>query len=111
MVDELRPFIPPPNHPRPPGFLKDEITVPPSFFDPLPDDLLDAFEGREPEPPTLVAALLELVGELREGRAQQDQATIALLEALGTLAAQRIPAPPALAGTRRGSAPDTGRQR
>ena len=27
------------------GLAKDEFTVPSSFFDPLPDDLLDAFEG------------------------------------------------------------------
>jgi prevent-host-death family protein len=28
------------------GLAKEEFQVPDSFFDPLPDDLLDAFEGR-----------------------------------------------------------------
>jgi len=27
------------------GFLKDEFSVPPSFFEPLPEEMLDAFEG------------------------------------------------------------------
>lgn len=32
---------------RPIGMQKERFTVPQSFFDPLPDDLLDAFEGRD----------------------------------------------------------------
>ena len=31
---------------RPIGLAKGKFTVPASFFDPLPDDLLDAFEGK-----------------------------------------------------------------
>ena len=31
--------------PRPIGLAKGRFSVPPSFFDPLPDGLLDAFEG------------------------------------------------------------------
>ena len=31
--------------PRPIGLAKGRFSVPPSFFEPLPDDLLDAFEG------------------------------------------------------------------
>lgn len=32
--------------PRPVGLAADEFDVPESFFEPLPDDVLDAFEGR-----------------------------------------------------------------
>lgn len=31
---------------RPVGLAKDQLKIPPTFFDPLPDDLLDAFEGK-----------------------------------------------------------------
>lgn len=31
---------------RPIGLAKDTFQVPPSFFEPLPDDILDAFEGK-----------------------------------------------------------------
>lgn len=31
---------------RPVGVAKGRLTVPPSFFEPLPDELLDAFEGK-----------------------------------------------------------------
>lgn len=33
--------------PRPIGLAKGSFTVPRSFFKPLPDELLDAFEGRK----------------------------------------------------------------
>ncbi|MEX1336384.1 MAG: type II toxin-antitoxin system Phd/YefM family antitoxin [Candidatus Limnocylindrales bacterium] len=33
--------------PREPGFLKGQFEVTDAFFEPLPDDLLAAFEGRE----------------------------------------------------------------
>jgi antitoxin (DNA-binding transcriptional repressor) of toxin-antitoxin stability system len=46
-VAELRPLPEPPRAPRPIGLARGEFEVPPSFFEPLPDDLLDAFEGRE----------------------------------------------------------------
>ena len=32
--------------PRPVGFAKGKIVISPEFFDPLPDDELDAWEGR-----------------------------------------------------------------
>jgi hypothetical protein len=31
---------------RPIGLAKEQFTVPVGFFDPLPDDILDAFEGQ-----------------------------------------------------------------
>jgi antitoxin (DNA-binding transcriptional repressor) of toxin-antitoxin stability system len=34
-----------PVHPRPIGLAKGQFSVPASFFDPLPDELLDSFEG------------------------------------------------------------------
>jgi prevent-host-death family protein len=42
---ELRP-VPKPRRTRRPIGLAPGFTVPPSFFEPLPDDLVDAFEGR-----------------------------------------------------------------
>lgn len=47
--------------------------------------LMDAYEGRDPEPPTLVDAIRELIGEMRLSRAQQDEATLAILRALGAI--------------------------
>lgn len=32
--------------PRPLGLAKGTVRIPPSFFDPLPDDVLDLFEGK-----------------------------------------------------------------
>ncbi|MEI9851341.1 MAG: hypothetical protein WDN24_11430 [Sphingomonas sp.] len=40
------PLNPVPKPPRTPGRLKGLIHVPDSFFDPLPDEELDAWEGR-----------------------------------------------------------------
>ncbi len=45
-VAELRPLPPKLKQPRPIGLAKGEFEIPESFFDPLPDDLLDLFEGR-----------------------------------------------------------------
>lgn len=42
---ELRPITPARVHPRPVG-LVEGFDVPASFFEPLPDEELDAFEGR-----------------------------------------------------------------
>lgn len=36
----MRPFVPA----RMPGSAKGEFTVPPAFFEPLPDEILDGFE-------------------------------------------------------------------
>ena len=44
-VAELRPSPAGRREPRPIGLDRGRVTVPPSFFDPLPDDLLDAFEA------------------------------------------------------------------
>ena len=44
-IAELRPIPAPLRQPRPVGIDRG-MTIPDSFFDPLPDDLLDAFEGR-----------------------------------------------------------------
>ena len=43
-IAEIRPLRQPPETPRQRGTLAG-FTVPDSFFAPLPDDLLDAFEG------------------------------------------------------------------
>ena len=34
------------DEPRPIGLAREVFEVPPAFFDPLPDDLVEAFEGR-----------------------------------------------------------------
>ena len=44
-VAELKPIAAPRTEPRPIGGAKGAVTVPPSFFEPLPDEWLDAFEG------------------------------------------------------------------
>ena len=43
-IAEIRPLPKPPTEPRPIGTDPDFV-VPDSFFEPLPEDLLDAFEG------------------------------------------------------------------
>ena len=43
-IAEIRPLPKPPTEPRPIGTDPD-LVVPDSFFEPLPEDLLDAFEG------------------------------------------------------------------
>lgn len=60
------------------------------------NDLMAAWEGRPLEPPPLQDAIRELVAELRLSRAQQHEATMALLQAVGSL----VPPDPARAGTR-----------
>jgi antitoxin (DNA-binding transcriptional repressor) of toxin-antitoxin stability system len=44
-IAEIHPIKSPRSAPRPIGLHKGQFTVPGSFFFPLPDDLLDAFEG------------------------------------------------------------------
>jgi antitoxin (DNA-binding transcriptional repressor) of toxin-antitoxin stability system len=48
-IAEIRP-LPAQQHTgkRPIGLAKGEFTVPPEFFEPLPDDIIDAFAGKEP---------------------------------------------------------------
>ena len=45
-IAEIRPLPVPRCQKRPIGVAKGRFTVPPELFDPLPGDLLDAFEGR-----------------------------------------------------------------
>lgn len=45
-IAEIRPLRKPPEKPRPVGIDRG-MAVPPSFFEPLPDALVDAFEGRD----------------------------------------------------------------
>ena len=44
-IAEIRPLPRPRKEKRPVGLAKGTFTVPPSFFEPLPDEVLDAFEG------------------------------------------------------------------
>ena len=50
-IAEIRPLPPRPEGRRPIGIAVGEFTVGESFFEPLPEDLLDAFEG-ETDPPS-----------------------------------------------------------
>jgi len=45
-IAEIRPLPARETKPRPIGLARGRFTVPLSFFEPLPDDLLKAFEGR-----------------------------------------------------------------
>ncbi len=42
-IAEIRPIEPPPTDSRPIGLAKGEFEVSDSFFEPLPDEILDAF--------------------------------------------------------------------
>ena len=46
-VAEIRPLPAPSNQPRPVGLGKGLAHIPDSFFDPLPEEILDSFEGRQ----------------------------------------------------------------
>lgn len=46
-IAELRALPVAPRKPRPIGLAEGQFKVPDSFFDPLPDDLIAAFEGRD----------------------------------------------------------------
>ncbi len=45
-IAEVRPLSQQRKKPRPLGLAAENFSVPDSFFDPLPDDLLDLFEGK-----------------------------------------------------------------
>lgn len=45
-IAELRPVRKTPAEPRPIGLAEGQVKVPPEFFEPLDDELLDLFEGR-----------------------------------------------------------------
>ena len=60
-VAELRAVEEKRTEPRPLGGAKGQVTIPPSFFDPMPNEFLDAFElgpvyPEASRPPTRVAA-------------------------------------------------------
>jgi antitoxin (DNA-binding transcriptional repressor) of toxin-antitoxin stability system len=46
-VAEIRPLPPAPNGRRPIGLAKGKLTVPPSFFEPLPEEVIEGFEGNQ----------------------------------------------------------------
>lgn len=46
-IAEIRPLPAPRKTPRPLGLAKGMVEIPPSFFEPLPPDILAAFEGQE----------------------------------------------------------------
>lgn len=45
-VAEIRPLPTSSLEPRPVGLGKGDVVMPPSFFEPLPEDVLDSFEGK-----------------------------------------------------------------
>ena len=45
-IVEIRPLPAASHKPRPLGLAKGKVQLHPSFFDPLPDDIIAAFEGR-----------------------------------------------------------------
>jgi prevent-host-death family protein len=47
-VAELRPVRRPRSERRPAGLATGRLRVPPSFFEPLPEDLVASFEGKRP---------------------------------------------------------------
>jgi len=47
-IAEIRPLPASDARPRPIGLARGRVTVPASFLDPLPEDLVAAFEGRRP---------------------------------------------------------------
>ena len=57
-VAEIRPLPQPLNEPRPVGIYPG-LVIPDSFFEPLPEDLLQAFEGRSDEATTREPERLE----------------------------------------------------
>ncbi len=47
-IAEIRPLPAQQKGKRPVGLAKGEFTVPPEFFEPLPDEILNVFAGQEP---------------------------------------------------------------
>lgn len=45
-IAEIRPIVEPGGKPRPIGLGKGLAEIPDSFFEPLPDEVLDRFEGK-----------------------------------------------------------------
>lgn len=46
-IAEIRPIRPPRKKPRPVGLARPRFKVPAKFFEPLPDELIAAFEGQK----------------------------------------------------------------
>jgi prevent-host-death family protein len=64
-VAELKPIAMPRTEARPIGRAKGAVRVPPAFFEPLPDDVVDAFEGRAPLAPASTAPHTAAAGPAR----------------------------------------------
>jgi antitoxin (DNA-binding transcriptional repressor) of toxin-antitoxin stability system len=45
-VAEIRPLSPVPEGKRPIGLAKGELKIPPSFYEPLPEETIEGFEGK-----------------------------------------------------------------
>ena len=45
-IAEIRPIAPERKFHRPIGLAKDELKIPPDFFEPLPDEIVDSFYGK-----------------------------------------------------------------
>jgi len=46
-IAEIRPIYPPGKGPRPLGLARGEFEVTSAFFEPLPDEILDSFDGND----------------------------------------------------------------
>ena len=47
-IAEIHPIRPPRKKKRPIGLAKGQFSVPPAFFEPLPDEILETFKGTTP---------------------------------------------------------------
>ena len=47
-VAEIRPLPVAPRKRRPIGLARNQFRVPPSFFEPLPEEIIEAFHGQDP---------------------------------------------------------------
>ena len=69
-VAELLAFEQKRTQPRPIGGAKGQVSIPPSFFEPMPDEFLDAFESGatypQPAAPTRVAERRATYGSARK---------------------------------------------
>jgi prevent-host-death family protein len=68
-IAELRAIEKKRTEPRPIGLGRGTATILPSFWDPMPDDFLDAFEGSDPRDPLNQAPPLEMKRPRRKHRA------------------------------------------
>lgn len=57
-VAEIRPLPTSRKTPRPLGLARGQFSIPKKFFDPLPDHIIEAFEGRKRRGPFWIRALI-----------------------------------------------------